>query len=132
MFNQDCKVGDPLNLYPEQAVNFMPPFGNKLCLAEDYVEPADEAAGGEGNDDAPKLTKAELSAKIDQVLDQLSDENKVKYKKNASVDTLSTVLEQCVLLYKLQIVNENLDEEKKVQFTNEMSVEELQKLLGDE
>lgn len=95
MFSGHRNAGDIINLYPEQAINHLPPLGNSLILADEYVEPdADEIDagddGGEGNDtgsddkggaddDLSKLKKDELLAKLEGINSILADEHKIVF-----------------------------------------------------
>lgn len=133
MFNQDCQVGDDLRLYPEQTVNYMPPLDDRLCLAEDFDKLHDAAqSDADDEDGADKPTKADVMKLIDEANDKLADENKLKYKKNASLDTLSESLEKCDLLLQLQDLNAILADDKKVVFSADMTNKELEKLIGDQ
>lgn len=133
MFSQDCEVGDDLRLYPEQTVNYMPPFGNRICLAEDFDKlHAAALSDADDGDVAGKQTKADVIKLIDEANEKLADENKLTYKKNASLDKLSETLEKCDLLLQLQDLNAILADDKKVTYDAKMTNEELEKLIGDQ
>jgi len=96
MFNEHCAVGKTLRLYPEQATNYLPPFGKNLILAEDYVEPEDDEKldgaggdstgktdGGDGDGEVlSKLKKDELLTKLDDINAILDDEHKIDFNEN--------------------------------------------------
>lgn len=93
MFSGHRSAGDIINLYPEQAINHLPPLGNSLILADEYVETDAEEIGDDGgegddtgsdnrggaDDDLSKLKKDELLAKLEGINSILADEHKIVF-----------------------------------------------------